>query len=185
MTEKIRAFAIKYKWLLLCGCAVLCLALVLLRWNRPGRFLPVHLYLLGLFLYAFRPSSRIFGILENHSQWKQRLCTVLVLLVTIAACIYPMGVDPAWNGEIWDHYQYELLTESFLDGRLDIPFNDSQELSQLENPYDPILREESGVTFHWDFAYYNDQYYVYFGVVPVLLTFLPYQLLTGDRKSVV
>ena len=44
-------------------------------------------------------------------------------------------------------------------------------------------RKEAGVSVHWDHAYYNGHYYMYFGVVPVLLLFLPFRLLTGQALT--
>ena len=53
----------------------------------------------------------------------------------------------------------------------------------LENPYDPAARKASGLPYHWDHAYYDGQYYMYFGIVPVLLLFLPYRVLTGTALT--
>ncbi|MBO4863135.1 MAG: hypothetical protein J5517_02100 [Eubacterium sp.] len=56
-------------------------------------------------------------------------------------------------------------------------------LNSMENPYDPYLRGE--LMDFWDYkfdhAYYNGEYYVYFGVVPVILLYLPYYLITGNH----
>ena len=56
-------------------------------------------------------------------------------------------------------------------------------LMKMENPYDTALRYqysmENGVDFRWDTAFYNGKYYVYFGVVPVILCYLPFYVLTG------
>lgn len=104
-----------------------------------------------------------------------------VALITMVCCILPMNNLPIWNGEFPEHRnQYELITESILDGRIDIVYGDEAELEALNNPYDPEEREASGVTYHWDHAYYDGHYYMYFGVVPVFLAFLPYRVLTGN-----
>ena len=61
-------------------------------------------------------------------------------------------------------------------------------LKSLSNPYDYRLRsmtlEPAGVSYLWDAAYYIGRYYVYFGIVPELLFFLPYYLATGNDLSV-
>ena len=53
----------------------------------------------------------------------------------------------------------------------------------MANPYDFFARRglaaSDGHQFIWDHAYFNGRYYCYFGVVPALLTFVPYQLITG------
>ena len=41
------------------------------------------------------------------------------------------------------------------------------------------MQKETGEPYLFDVAYYNGHYYVYFGVVPVILFYLPFYLLTG------
>lgn len=138
------------------------------------------LYVAALALYACRPRSLLYRIGLRGDLPVKRLLAVLVALVTIAVCILPMGEFSIWNGEIPGHRnQYELMAEAFLDGRLDFAYGDEESLAGLENPYDPDERKEAGVYYHWDHAYYKGKYYMYFGVVPVLLVFLPYRALTG------
>lgn len=76
-----------------------------------------------------------------------------------------------------------MITESILDGRIDFAYSDEAELEKLENPYDPNERKESGVKYHWDHAYYDGHYYMYFGIVPVFLAFLPYRIITGTALT--
>ena len=134
-----------------------------------------------LFLALFfisRPGSDMHRKLRNTLY--EKVLILLIALLTILYCILPMGFLPAWNGKYPEHRnQYELLTEAFLDGKLYIEYGDEEDLLALNNPYDPEEREETGVRHHWDHAFYNGRYYVYFGVVPVLLVFLPYRILTG------
>ena len=112
------------------------------------------------------------------------LCAVLTALLTILACILPMGQLPVWNGELPGHRnQYELMAENLLAGRLDFAYGDEDAVLALENPYDPAERKETKVRYHWDHAYYNGQYYMYFGIVPVLLVFLPYRVITGTALT--
>ncbi len=106
--------------------------------------------------------------------------TVLVALVTLLSVTAPMNDLPLWNGDRAGHRnQYELMAEALLDGKIYIDYGDTEGLEALENPYDPDERKESGVAYHWDHAYYNGHYYMYFGIVPVLLVFLPYRMITG------
>nr|WP_297173244.1 hypothetical protein [uncultured Agathobaculum sp.] len=133
-----------------------------------------------LILFACRPDSALYAWPVADGSAAKAICGMLAALVTIAACVLPMDDLPLWNGEQPDHRnQYELMAEAILDGRIDLVYGDEQALARLENPYDPAEREESGVPFHWDHAYYEGHYYMYFGVVPVFLVFLPYRLLTG------
>ncbi len=114
----------------------------------------------------------------------QRLFILLVAAVTILVCVIPMGELPLWNGEIPGHRnQYELMAEAILAGRIEFAYGDEAELEKLENPYDPDERKASGVRYHWDHAYYKGHYYMYFGIVPVFLAFLPYRILTGQALT--
>lgn len=114
----------------------------------------------------------------------QRLCILLTVAITLLVCLPPMGQLPIWNGEQPGHRnQYELITEAFLDGHIDFAYGDEANLEGLENPYDPEERKEAGVYYHWDHAYYKGHYYMYFGVVPVFLAFLPYRVITGQALT--
>lgn len=136
--------------------------------------------LLLLAAYGLRPGSVLYNITIENMTGVQYGCTIAVLLFTILVCTIPMKVFPLWNGEIPEHRnQYELMAENILEGRLHFDYGDEEELENLSNPYDPVERAESGVKHHWDHAYYNGRYYMYFGVVPVFLVFLPYRIVTG------
>ena len=60
---------------------------------------------------------------------------------------------------------------------------EKQEFLQLENPYDALNRDSDLINrdedYLWDAAYYNGKFYVYFGILPVLVIFLPFYLITG------
>lgn len=174
MTNKQRS---QYLYVLL-GVAAAAALMASIFWKPAG----VVFWILAvvLFLYACRPDSLMHRIKTKHSFLAKRLFTVLVALLTVAVCILPMNLFSLWNGEQPGHRnQYELMAEAFLDGRLDFAYGDEDQLLELENPYDPDERREAGVKFHWDHAFYKGKYYMYFGVVPVLLVFLPYRALTG------
>lgn len=123
-------------------------------------------------------------IADTNTEIIKKVIAFAAALLTILICTLPMGDLPIWNGERPGHRnQYELMAEAILDGRISFNYGDEGELDILENPYDPDAREESGVKFHWDHAYYNGQYYMYFGVVPVFLAFLPYRIVTGTALT--
>ncbi|WP_165251910.1 hypothetical protein [Adlercreutzia sp. ZJ304] len=95
-----------------------------------------------------------------------------------------MGLNPAWNGDVPTHHnQYELMAQSLIQGHLYLDLPVDPVLAQLNNPYDPVARNDSGASFFWDHAFYDGRYYMYFGIVPVLVLFLPYQLITGHSLT--
>ena len=130
---------------------------------------------------ALRPGSFLNSVSMGELTTPLKAVIGVVLVIEIAACALPMGLAPFWNGDVPAHRnQYELLAESFLDGKLYIDYDDVDDrLAEMDNPYDPQAREQQHVKIHRDHAYYDGKYYVYFGVVPVLLVFLPFRLLTG------
>ena len=105
----------------------------------------------------------------------------IAALAVILLCILPMDIAPFWNGRIPMHRnQYELLADSILDGHLYIDYDDiDPRLLEMENPYDFMGRQSQGIDYHFDHAFYNGHYYMYFGVVPVFLVFIPFKLLLG------
>lgn len=166
---------------LLCAVYLIMTAILFLIASIVGNnFIWLYIGIGILLLFAFRPSSALHTFtVENTNRYKT-VCSVLIAVITVAACVLPMDKLPIWNGEIPEHRnQYELMAEAILDGRIDFAYGDEDSLSQLENPYDPDERQEAGVKYHWDHAYYDGNYYMYFGIVPVFLVFLPYRILTG------
>ena len=132
-------------------------------------------------LFCIRSKSRIhIETMETLGKTKKRII-LIIMVFTILICTMPMGLCPIWNGEIPDHRnQYELMAEAILEGHLYIDYQDvDPRLMEMDNPYDPYARQELGVKYHWDHAFYNGHYYMYFGIVPVFLLFLPYRIITG------
>ncbi|MBR4414751.1 MAG: hypothetical protein IKS59_05505, partial [Aeriscardovia sp.] len=85
----------------------------------------------------------------------------------------------------WFAYgQYGNLANSLLHGHtwLDLPV--SKGLRALPNPYSWPARihlVQEGQTVFWDHAYYNGHYYCYFGVIPAIIFFMPYEILSGGQ----
>ena len=76
--------------------------------------------------------------------------------------------------------QYELMADALLKGQIYLEYGDmDRRLLEMPNPYDTRARRELGVRYHWDHAFYKGRYYMYFGVVPVFLLFIPFKLITG------
>ena len=116
-----------------------------------------------------------------------RKATLLIVVVALAEIISScalMSVNPIWNGENpqWRD-QYERIAESFIDGKLYFEYDIDPRLEEMDNPYSPDDRRELGVDFHWDHAYYQGKYYMYFGAVPAVLLFVPYKLITGHSLT--
>ncbi|MDR1448911.1 MAG: hypothetical protein LBI84_01680 [Propionibacteriaceae bacterium] len=91
----------------------------------------------------------------------------------------PGGVLQAWlttNGP--DHYSR--LVDALLQGQVSLLEAPDPALAAAANPYDIGWRAGEGFWYLFDTAYYNGNYYIYFGIVPVLLLFLPFKVLTAS-----
>ena len=138
-----------------------------------------------LLVYLFRPKSILNNIQYNAIEKKKRLLLLSMLFIINAVILQ-------WITEINGFYQYEpqinheqyqKLAESFLNGRLSIMDEPIQELKNMDNPYDMNARanEVGEGNYYFDYAYFNGKYFVYFGVVPVILIYLPYYAINGEH----
>lgn len=152
--------------------------------------LALIIFLLCEFLAAYpgfrAMGAKIHGATVDFTQRRSRIIILIVVALVLILCLEPMGWAPLWNGEVPGHRdQYEKITEAFLKGQLYFEAEPDPALLELENPYDRDARVEAGIEGRqwndmWDHAYYNGHYYMYFGVVPVFLLFMPYRVLTGN-----
>ncbi|MDD6790300.1 MAG: hypothetical protein PUE04_09380 [Lachnospira sp.] len=142
-------------------------------------------YAFVMAVYEFRPGSWVNSFPASEDSLRHTLITLAAEILLILACILPMSLSPIWNGEVPDHRnEYEVMADSLLEGHLYLDYDDiDPKLLAMENPYDPEARKAAGVSVHWDHAWYNGHYYMYFGVVPAVLTFLPYRILTGHALT--
>lgn len=69
---------------------------------------------------------------------------------------------------------YNMLANSFLEGRTTLPIEPDPRLLALDDPYDEV--KNFGLRLH-DATLYKGKYYLYFGPIPVLLTYLPFRVI--------
>lgn len=145
------------------------------------------------FLYCFVYNKEMFLKRLDLSQRRQRLCVAFCVIVQML-CVLWIGqsMQPSKNwttDEIrmsWPaHSQYNELADALIDGKVYLKRKPPESLSLMENPYDmternKIVVQEHQERFDWDYAYFKGKYYSYFGVVPALLFFIPFKLLTGS-----
>lgn len=146
-----------------------------------GRF--AVLTLLLMLLFVIRPKSFIYGYRTNLKSAKQK--AVVVAVFVLQACllfnmIHWNTTNISWYRNAEHHRQYYSLIDAFKAGHLYLNDEPSETLKNMDNPYDTTERARVGAGEKWDHAYYNGKYYVYFGVVPALLLYLPYNLITGQ-----
>lgn len=99
----------------------------------------------------------------------------LVILAGLLARSTPVCVNSPWP----HHKQYQELARAIKQGTVVIGEKPDPALLAKENPYDTSALLAEGIPFKMDYALYNGNYYAYFGIVPEVLFYLPYYLLTG------
>ena len=103
------------------------------------------------------------------------LCVVISVVIvsyfwTVSSALSQLGNASAKTAH------YNLLTDGFLAGQLNLKRDAAPQLALVQNPYDPI---QNGPYRLHDASYYGKKLYLYFGVTPALILFLPYAILTG------
>ncbi len=159
--------------------------------------------LLGLFAVFLGPNSPLW-------RWKMQdggafqiwtLCVSTVFIMLFYAMIFYTSESwSAWTGSSmagvgwsqWANFnQYGDLANSLLHGHtwLDLPV--PPPLKAMQNPYDPYLRQQlifqnggpQKVKIYWDHAFYHGKYYCYFGVIPAIVFFMPFEIMTGKEME--
>ncbi|MDO4290084.1 MAG: cytochrome C oxidase Cbb3 [Eggerthellaceae bacterium] len=158
-----------------------------------------------LLAFMFRPRSAIYriNIVENPRRSKAGIIgTVAVEMALVTSFLFfgsnLVGVaTSSYNYGSWDGHslvntfevggdnaqQYAELARAMAKGQLYLDEEPPEWLQNMNDPYDKgardELQKETGEAYLFDVAYYDGHYYVYFGVVPVVLFYLPFYLLTG------
>ncbi len=140
--------------------------------------------MLGLYALLTFPSMRA------PFEEKKRLFTGLTMCITVVL----VGIAAAMI-LLYQYDSYRILLSNFADERgnqitkeLVDAFKAKQvfltdpvpeELLELKNPYDWSERLDEDIAYKWDHLLFEGKYYSYYGIAPVLLLFLPYNLITG------
>ena len=122
--------------------------------------------------------NKTFELNNNLEKYIKLIGWSLILIVFIFSLLnidkYYLRMPLDYETFKVDKNPYPLLFEGFLDGHLYINIVPDPKLALLENPY----AYRPNVDYLWDFCYYNNHYYVYFGVAPVILFYFPIYILT-------
>lgn len=144
------------------------------------------LWLLVMFLYLLRPASGIYKVRFLEMKKGRSIAIVSFFLIHMLLAYFLVHVNPFFQEEtVVNQQQYQSLAESLSVGEVKLSEEPAQFLKEMENPYDYDLRNqlatERGEGYLWDHAYFEGNYYVYFGVVPSALFYLPYYKLMGEH----
>lgn len=132
----------------------------------------------GYLLFSQCQTAQIPCIRKNKRQMIVITAVImgLFILAGMLARSNPVCVNSPWP----HHRQYQELARSLKQGSVVIGEDPDPALLAKENPYDTsaLLAEE--IPFKMDYALYDRHYYAYFGIMPEVLFYLPYYLLTGS-----
>ena len=146
------------------------------------RFLAV--FLLISFFYALRSEGELskipYAIGEKSKRGKNQIIIAAVCIILVAS------LGAFWSGshKLFDeaskphHQQYKELVRSISEGEVSLPGEVPSELLNAPNPYDTIYLQANGIPYRADYAYFEGKYYVYFGIAPAVLLYLPYYAVT-------
>ncbi|MBQ9048568.1 MAG: hypothetical protein IJ120_11800 [Solobacterium sp.] len=134
----------------------------------------------AVWLFLMRPGGWLNSVRMADLTVKEKIIAAVMAAVVIYCLLAPMDLSPVWSG-VKETYrnEYEVMSEALLNGHVYMDKEPSRELLAMENPYDFVARVKNNVPFPWDHAYYKGHFYMYYGVVPEFLAFIPYRLITG------
>ncbi|MBR3104102.1 MAG: hypothetical protein IKH46_09825 [Lachnospiraceae bacterium] len=148
----------------------------------PVRMLCVFVIL--VILYGLRGKSDLWNA-ENGISGRKELFYALLLGIFLLLPAFALNMTNDYVMADMHFRPYQQLAEALAEGRPYLLEEPSAALQALRNPYDHTAREAAGLVadadYLWDMAYYQGKYYVYFGVVPCLLLYLPWYILTGSH----
>lgn len=115
----------------------------------------------------------------RKNKYQRWIITGVILCLVILAGLLVRS-NPVCVNSPWPHHrQYQELARAMTQGTVVIGETPDAALLAKENPYDTSALLAENIPFKMDYALYDGHYYAYFGIVPELLFYLPFYLLTG------
>jgi hypothetical protein len=115
--------------------------------------------------------------LSGFHRWNRLL---LWFMIAIFAKYYYWTIHPDPSHPIPKFGLYWMVADAIAHHQTSLLVRPRPELLALPNPYDPVQNVHYRVH---DVSLYKGRYYVYFGVAPVVVLYLPYRFLMGEVLS--
>ena len=132
---------------------------------------PIHtnwIRMIGLFSVIFIIYNYFynenFNLLMNRNQ--NKVLFIVILLFSCLTVFLYYNISDLDDSVFHDYYENEYV-DALANGKLNL--EEDLNLSELNNPYDFSERLDKGINTIWDISYYNDNYYVYFGILPAFI----------------
>ncbi len=136
---------------------------------------------------------RLFTLFYEHSNRFHNLAlagsvfasVLLIAFISLFGGPYTVEYPVSEEDELYAYGNYVQQTDAFIKKQLYLDLTPPDSLFDCENPYDPADRAAHGVSTEdiWDKAFYEGRLYSYFGVLPVLLVYMPVWLITGRMAT--
>lgn len=142
------------------------------------------LFLILLFIYFFRPKSILYKI--NYNSFNHKTILIIGLILLIITSFSFLSINSIRSLKDPKSDIYISISNRLIQKKVFLKDNNNSEeiLNKMKNPYDTNLRDkifkEKNKEYLWDCAFYKGKYYSYFGVVPAVLFYIPYKLITGN-----
>jgi len=112
---------------------------------------------------------------------------IIICVAVVFFCLlgyFLVTSNPKCVESPWPHHrQYQELARSWAQGKVTLDYAADTRLIEKANPYDTIALQVEGIDFLMDYAYYNGNYYVYFGLVPEIPYYLFHVATGGDLDN--
>ncbi len=154
------------------------------------------LIVFGIMIFTyFVKNAEIFNTIYSEKNFKQEIILIGVMAIFLLILVYintysDSEISSSRNSYFSITTNEGIYNKDFVDslanGKLYLLQDPSEEFLKLENPYDALNRNdvERDIDYKWDTAFYNGHQYIYFGVLPALIIFLPFYLLTNKYLKI-
>lgn len=147
------------------------------------------IFVFAYLLFLLRPGSFLYGYKASDKSKVRTIAVVFLLLMEITFTWWAINMNKAFQDIQKDgQRQFMHLAEALSQGETHLLIEPPKALVEMDDPYDyeERMRVCNGdQEALWDTAYFKGHYYVYFGVGPVLLFYLPYYLVTGQHINTI
>ena len=138
----------------------------------------IVLSVICIFIYAMF-KMEVFQKAYSKTNKKQVIIILLIEILFIGIMAWCFQTSAPKGFHYGENYAHKFV-DAISNGQISLLDEPSEELKQMENPYDETARRANNVGILWDVAYYNGNYFVYFGILPILTLLLPFKAITGD-----
>ncbi len=153
-------------------------------WYFEFNFFRVITLLLISCIVLYR--KEINNYFEIHQTDKKTIYIGFIIIFALLSGYYSIGFGKKYENSAWENGMvlkdmYREFTKSIMQGKitLDFPEKYRKELLNIQNYQDYSEREELKTHYLYDGAFYNGNYYCYYGVIPAVTVLVPIAVTTG------